>query len=403
MMTMLRVCAVLVGAQAIACSSDDFLTTTGTDASPPDASSGDSAVPVDGGGGSDAAGCAIDCQGGECVGGVCQPVVLAKGLNGPYGIALAGGNVYVTEYVAHGRVLQLNKGGANQTPVVLASEPALAALVKFPGYVTQPFFIAASATDVFWSDVGGLGGSGFTKLFRVGTAPNAPITPYYEICAQGEVGVTALKVFWTNQTTPQCLQPGQNGIFRGDLPNGGHSGSVYFPGGLDGGAMVTPNAVGVDAQRVFVGAGNQLLIFDASKINDPQGVNNALLGGTNTLSAPPYGIANDVDTVFWTDHQAMGKISALSKNAMPNTPPIVLANKQGNTLGITADDPGLYVYYTNYGDGQLMRVKKSGLGQPEVVLSNLVHPAFLMSDANNLFFTVFGTGQGDGMVMRLAR
>jgi len=140
-MTHLRACLVL--ASLVACA-DEFSTPHG-DASIPI----DSAVTNEGGAEAavvDAAGCAIDCQGGACLNGVCQPTVLARGLNGPYGIAIFGDKVYVTEYVPHGGVLQLSKNGVNQTPQVLATEAALAKIVKFPGDLSQPFFIAASAS-----------------------------------------------------------------------------------------------------------------------------------------------------------------------------------------------------------------------------------------------------------------
>jgi len=82
---------------------------------------------------------------------------------------------------------------------------------------------------------------------------------------------------------------------------------------------------------------------------------------------------------------------------------VLRATHERSPLGIAVDDVGPNAYYTNYAGGQLMRVKKDGAGQPEAVLSNLAHPAFLVSDANSLYFTVFGSGVADGMVMRLAK
>lgn len=390
-------------ASFVACSDEFAASSSGTDsgvtadAGPGEAGAGDT-------GSRDAAACAVDCQGGACVSGVCQPVLLATGLNGPYGIAVRGDSIYVTEFVAHGRVLRLDKNGVVQTPEVLASEATLAAIVKIPTYVSQPFAIAANDSEVFWSDVGARAGSGFTKLFRVATSPNATIVPFYELCAQAGVAMSDLDVFWANQATPSCFRPEQNGVFRGSLaPNGGHSGSVYFPIGADGGAPMTPGAVGLDGNRVFVGAGNQMLIFDADKINDPNGVTNALLGGSSALSAAPYGVASDFGSVVWTDYQAGGNVYLLAKTSGPNTPPIVLATKQGGPLGIAIDNPGSFVYFTNYADGALMRVKKDGSGQAAVVLAGLTHPAFIASDATSLYFTIFGTGRGDGAVMRLAK
>ncbi len=354
--------------------------------------------------GTDGATCARDCQGGACVAGVCQPVVLARGLNGPYGIALRGSALYVTELVAHGRVLRLDKSGMNQTPTVLATEAQLAQLVNSPTYLAKPFAITANDHDIFWSDVGGLASPGFTKIFRLPTAQGGVVVPYYEICAQAEVAVNDLTVVWANQATPGCSNPPeQNGLFRREL-NGTISGKVTYSIGADGGAQqISPFAVGLTSDLVFVGAGNQLFIYGLAQLNDALGPSHAPSGSSTVLTAAPYAIASDFANVVFTDYQPSGRVYSLPKNAGPNTAPLLLAKSQDGPLGITTDDTGAYVYFTNYGAGTLMRVTKDGLGTPEVVLSNLLHPSFLTSDATTLFFTVFGTGQADGMVMRVAK
>ncbi len=404
----------LLVAGLTACSSGDFALSDpnavadATDTSPIADGPGDASESDDGTGGDggiDSGGCAVDCQGGACVAGVCRPVALATGLDGPYGIALNGKSIYVTEFVAHGRVLRFDKhGSAGQTPQVVADEPTLAVLTKSPTYVTQPFSIAANETDVFWSDVGGLADTGFTKLFRVPTTPAGKVVPYYELCAQGGVAVNDLRVFWANQATPKCLRPEQNGLFRGDLaPTGGHSGSVYFPFDTVTGAPTTPGPVVIDGNRVFVGVGSQLLIFDADKIDVPSGVTDALVGGSDKLVAAPYAIATDFESVIWTGFPSGGSVSSLAKSSAPNTAPRVLVKDQTGALGVTVDGPGSYVYFTNYAKGQLLRVKKDGSSPAEIILAKLDHPAFLASDLNTLYFTTFGSGHGDGALMRLAK
>ncbi len=235
--------------------------------------------------------------------------------------------------------------------------------------------------------------------------------PLYELCGQGELALDDLHVFWANQANTKCPRPEQNGLFRA-APSNGHSGTVYFPfdapadgGGIssDGGPSVVPLAVAVDTNHVYVGAGNQLLIFDVDKIDDPNGVTDALLGGTTTLPAAPYAIDTDPDVVAWTDYRASGKVYALPKTAPPNTDPTILAKSQDHPLGVTIDHATNYVYYTLYDGGSLKRVRKDGTGDPQVVLSGLDHPAFLVSDATTLYFTNFGSGSADGTLMRIAK
>jgi hypothetical protein len=398
--------ACLLFIAAPACGDDVFsgaATDAGNDAAQSPTDAGPDAQPdvVSGG-------CAVDCQGGACVAGVCQPVVLGSGLNGPYGVAIQGTSIMVTEFVAHGRVLRFAVTGAGQTPKIIATEPMLATVVNDPPYVSQPFSVTANATDIYWSDVGG-GASGYTKMFYVpvGSNPNIDgggVVPFYALCAQGEVAANDLEVFWANQLTTGCgISPGQNGLFRGSVLSG-HDGSIYFADGLDGGPRITPSAVALDATHTFVGAGNQLFIYDSSLVNDPTSVtdNGALLGGTAVLPAPPYAIASDFANVVWTDFAASGTVYSLPKNATLGTAPTVIASAQNGPLGIAIDDPGNYVYFTTYGDGKLMRMRKDGSSLTPI-LTGLDHPAFLVSDTTTLYFTNFGSGHGDGTLMRIAK
>ena len=78
----------LGGAGFAACSSDNFTNDR------------DSGTPAEAG---------PDVCASNCDAGVTAPVVLASGLRGPYGIAVRGNALYVTEFVAHGRVLRFAK------------------------------------------------------------------------------------------------------------------------------------------------------------------------------------------------------------------------------------------------------------------------------------------------------
>jgi hypothetical protein len=335
------------------------------------------------------------------------PIAIATGLHGAYGIAVRGDALYVTENVPHGRVLRFRKGAEQaEDPVVLATEAALAQLVKFPPYVTKPYFVAATENDVFWTDLGELGRLGQTKLFSISLAGDAGPRPFYDLGGQGQVAVDLLHVFWANQATDKALTQGQNGLFRGDIEPRTHTGSVYFPVDEKSGERITPLAVALDGNRVFVGAGKQLVILDADKITNANGVDDAVLGGSpNDLEATPSAITSDFTHVYWTDDIAPGHVFSLPKGADGGVAPAVLASGVGAPLGITTADAWPYVYFTAYADGTLMRVRKDGSQAPEVVLRDLAHPALLTSDGAFLYFTVFGAdgASTDGAVMRLPR
>ena len=407
-----------VGGSFAACSSDTF--GTALDAS--SMSDGGVEAQADAGSiieaGPDA--CAGDCQGGACIAGICQPITLATGLNGPYGVVLRGSSIYVTEYVAHGRVLRFDKnGGPGQSPFVVATEASMAAAVADPAYRSQPFSVGVNDVAIVWTDVGDQPTTGWAKIFNApvavdggpdGGGDGGPLEAYY-LCGKGEIVMDTVHSYWANQAnngTYPCGGPEvQNGIFRGEANGGGHSGSFYFPidGGPSGNTVTTPLAVGLNGDHVFVGAGKQLLIFQASKINDVNGVTDtdALLGGSALLSSAPYAIGSNFDTVVWTDYQPNGSVYALPRSAGLNTAPTLLASGQGAPLGIAFDDSGDYVHYTTFATGMVMRVRKDGVGGPHVVLSGLDHPAFLASDATTLYFTIFASGAGDGKLLRVAK
>ena len=105
----------------------------------------------------------------------------------------------------------------------------------------------------------------------------------------------------------------------------------------------------------------------------------------------------------WTDNRLSGSVYALVKNVANDTAPAVLAKNQSGPLGVAVDGQTSFVYFTTYGDGKLMRARKSGLGSPEVVLTGLDHPAFMASDANFLYFTTFGSGPSDGTLLRVTK
>ena len=91
------------------------------------------------------AACGKGCDGG-CVGGVCQPVLLAGGLNNPAGIAVDATSVYWVDE-GDGTVMKCAIAGCSGAPSVLAAGQ------------THPVAIAVDTQNVYW-----IGGSLIMRL-----------------------------------------------------------------------------------------------------------------------------------------------------------------------------------------------------------------------------------------------
>jgi hypothetical protein len=302
-------------------------------------------------------GCSNGCEGQPCSGGVCQPMALATAQDQPWGIALGSSNCYWTNR-DNGTVMTVAAAGTG-TPSPVASSQS------------SPTSIATDTMNVYWVDTTN-GGSVLE-------------------CALGGC------------TTPTPLAAGQASPWGIAVPTSG--GEVYFTAGAaawaisleDGGVSAlgsesgTPNAIVTDGSSVYwsdaTGAVYQC----------------ALPGGCTTptqLSAPAgqpsLGIAVDSANVYFTlgGGTTPGAVWKVPKGG---TGAATLMTTANSPVGIAVDPSTSFVYWTDAGDGTVMKMSTGDAGAPVTLASAQSNPTGIVLDSTYVYWT---NAVASGSVMR---
>jgi hypothetical protein len=244
--------------------------------------------------------CGHSCQGGTCVAGVCQPVILAKLTAGDYptGLALDGTNAYITAFGGHA-VYKVpintpcgNGGQAACVQIVNAANSSAAA-------VANPNAITTDGTYVFWAN------SAAQTLYRATVTGTSVTQVGSSTSILPGVGLAGGKVWYSSRATPYLRTNGvaatgtttQVDIVTG---NGGDIESLSFD------AMF--------AYAADPSAGVVLKLPLASPICQEFVTCNALVP-----SAPnARGLANDANNVYWAEgsnNDPNGKVRRIGKAA----------------------------------------------------------------------------------------
>ncbi|HEX8793613.1 MAG TPA: hypothetical protein VF765_21870 [Polyangiaceae bacterium] len=281
-----------------------------------------------------------------------MPVVLASGQQTPYGIATDGTNVYWTNHVASGAVLQVPVGGG--TPITLGSAQA------------SPTAVAVDTTNVYWVDGPSTGGAVVTAT--IGTSTPTTLTSGQPSLAW--ITLTAADVFVTESV-------GNGKVLQ--IPKGGgvstFANSESTPLGIanDGTYLFWADAISNSLVR-------QGTISSGSIINDATGratpwavayfngevFYTTLTGGTvekvavgggtvTTLSSgdsSPWAIAVDATGVYWTDNGS-GEVRTTSTTGGPVT---TIASGQNSPRGVAID--ATHVYWCDDTAGTVMAAGK---------------------------------------------
>jgi sugar lactone lactonase YvrE len=107
--------------------------------------------------------------------------------------------------------------------------------------------------------------------------------------------------------------------------------------------------------------------------------------------------------LFWTNYGSGEVMTASIDAGTPPTAgtPVALFSGQNKPYGIVVD--GETIYWTNNGDGTVMKAPKAG-GTPEKIASDQHSPGAIAVDENNVYWINEGSlTKADGAVMRLAK
>lgn len=330
--------------------------------------------------------CAIDCQGGACHQGSCQPagapVVLASGQSAPMGVAADGTHVYWTNLTG-GEVQQCPAGGCT-APVTLAagnSSPSFVAVDGVNVYFTnqggtvnvvpacngsgscgppsvlasgqgKPYGIAVGGGDVYWTNLG----DGSVAKCATSGCGNLPTVLAVNQQGPRSIVTDGVNVYWTNRGT--AINSYLDGRVRwcplGVAPC---PASQLFPG-----TLTYPNSIATDGTDVFItqrpvvagGVPSGGFVLDCSV---------AGCSSPNALAAAPKepeGIATDGQSVYWTEigTQATGYKDGTIKRcpAGGGCSPVTIASAQTRPFAVALDQH--YVYWTNTTAGTVMKAVK---------------------------------------------
>jgi hypothetical protein len=139
--------------------------------------------------------CGHNCEGGSCVLGVCQPVVLATVI-GDFSIGLAtdGTNVYWTDQALddfHGLVEEVPAGGG--------------ATVTLTSTAVVPGELAIDATNVYWDTGSDTGGDAFFTVPKAGGAVTQ-VLGYDNFDFPSSLAVDGQNLYWGNALTSGILK-----------------------------------------------------------------------------------------------------------------------------------------------------------------------------------------------------
>jgi hypothetical protein len=333
--------------------------------------------------------CGHDCQGGTCMTGACQPVVLAAGQSSPQGIAVDSKNVYWTN-ATDGTVSKCAIEGCNNNPTVLASGQA------------EPIRIRTDSSNVYWVDQGKTFDAGAVAKCSVDGCGQSPTTIAGGQSFPGDnLAIFGDAVYWASNSldgtvsilscpkegcigTPSIISWGQDTVLELAVNSTG----VYWTTDfyvltcflvgcsnqtIDGGpgdkilAQPANGGVTIDSTNVYwTVPGDNGLVLSCPIAGCAQGTDGGLVINTIAMGQIwPWDIAVDATSVYWLNNGSSGvnngsinkcPLSGCPPSADGGTNPTVLASGQSLPSALAIDTNA--VYWTDQNAGTVMKVAK---------------------------------------------
>jgi hypothetical protein len=297
--------------------------------------------------------CGHDCLGGECVGAMCQPVVLGTAPDSPRHVVVDATNLY---FATSGPV-----SGIWKVPLDGSAAPALlAGQQAFPGCLV----LDGPSQSLYWANYEN---AGAVRRFQLPAGPLQQVAPANNGKA---VAVDGPDLFF--------------------LETAGTGAMLTAP--IDGSALPTvlapsiswPWAIVVDDGNIYVGTntGNGSIFVMPRQ------------GGAMMPLAPAkfdYGLAVDATDVFYSENDAVSQVSKAGGTPVP-----LGSSAHPYALAIDATR----VYWTSNSDGEVLMAPKGGATPATTIATGQANVYGIAVDANAVYWA---NNEPGGAVVKLAK
>lgn len=273
--------------------------------------------------------------------------LLASNQKNPAVVTVDATNVYWTNNLNTGSVMQCAKTGCNGTPLEL-------------GTLVNPFGITVDSTSVYVAAYGTGNADGEIAKLSVGVPNQTPTLLAYKQNSPLVIGTDGTDLFWSDDN------PGH--VFT--CPNSG------CPNLTPTALAVSPNAyaLALDSTNVYWSTGAVHTVEYIAKTSDA-GVATPIATGLNNVS----GIAVDANNIYMIDSGAQVLYECPKTGCGGN--PTILANMPG-LVGVASD--GTNVYFG--GSGGIMKCDVAGCNKTPTKLAN-AYPGSLAVDSTSVYWS----------------